>query len=425
MNEITNINHHIKKPSKKISILIISILLIVLNLPLLIFFINVIDFSGIITGEDIDDFFLPILYSMLTAIYVGIIGLIFFRKINRLYICFYLGIFLVVQIAISSLYYFVLGIIFMGAQGLYTSFFVILVAPFCLTLPVLYVNSSKTSKTKEKKSFKQIILLLLFPVIIATFSLINFAPLFAIVTSDFEYRGDYPELYTTAQNSLLGQNGYIPDHHVPHGFDPYLEVLEIDNYGRVLFTYSEQQFQDQRYGYALLIVQKVDDEYVYFYPHYNFVISLNHRDWSAEYMVEFVNELKEANSWNQELSDINKFERIKISRQKETSPIPDRQLISAYRNIFADLTTKDGSILYNDIHFFRTDDFGQSIYLFNEYVIFFNVDHRVKDILDISDLYRDIELEPAHSMDLRLLTYQTELRLFMKANGWNRPSISS
>ena len=85
MNEITNIYPQIEKPSKKISIMIISILLIVVNLPLLILFINNIDFSGIISGE-VEELFLPIFYSVLTTIYIGIIGLIFFRKINRLYI---------------------------------------------------------------------------------------------------------------------------------------------------------------------------------------------------------------------------------------------------------------------------------------------------------------------------------------------------
>jgi len=415
MNENIYTDPITQKPSKRISILVISIILIALNLPILLLFISFADFSGILAGEAVEDTFLPILYSVLTAIYVGIIGLIYFRKIDHLYICFYLGISLVTQIAISLFYYFAFGIVFAGAQGLYVSCASFIIGPFLLSLPVSYIVLSKTSKTKEKKSIKQL-MLLLFPVVLIILSVINFIPLHRIVTDDFEYRGDHPELYTTAQNSLLGQRGYIPDHHVPHGFIPDIRILEKDRYGRILFTYSEH-----RYGYALLIVQKVDDEFVYFYPHYNFIISLNHRDWEAGFMTKFVDELKEANNWNQEMSEDIAFEQVRISRQKKPGPIPDRQLVSAYRNIFPDTTATDGQILFNSVFFFRTDDFGKSIYLFNDHVIFFDVDHTVKDILDITELYRDEELESTNLLDLRLLSYQTELKLFMEKNGWNTP----
>jgi len=408
-----------KPPKKKYGILVISIILIVLNLPILILFITSADYSGTLIGEVVEDIFLPVLYSVLTAMYVGTIGLIYFRKTDKLYICFYLGISLITQIVISLFYYFAFGVAYAGAQGLYISCATFMIGPFILALPALYILLSKTSNTKEKKSYRKLMLLLLFPVLMITLSMINFVPLYRTVTDDFEYRGDHPELYSTAQYSLLGQRGYIPDHHVRHGFDPSIRILEKDAFGRILFTYSEQQFQDQRHGYVLLIVQKVDTEFVYFYPHYNFIISLNHRDWNASFMDKFVNELKEANSWNRQMSEDEEFERVRISRQKEAGPISDRQLASAYRDIFPDTNLSDGQILFNRVFYFRTDSFGQSIYLFNEYVIFFNADHIVKDILDTTELIRDEEIESTNLINLRLLSYQTELKLFMEANGWN------
>jgi len=421
MNENTFIDPRTGKAPKRYGIFAVSIVLIVLNLPILILFISFADFSGLLIGEAVEDTFLPVLYSVLTGIYVGIIGLIYFRKIDRIYICFYLGISLVTQIALSLLYYFVLGIVTMGAQGLYLSCASFITGPFVLSLPVMFIFLSIASKTKEKKSIKQLLFILIFPVILIIFSLINFAPLYRTVTDDFEYRGEHPELYTAAQHSLPGQRGFIPDHHVRHGFDPSIGILEEDTFGRILFTYSEQEFRDQRHGYVLLIVQKVDDEFIYFYPHYNYIISLNHRNWEAGFMVEYVNELKEVNRWNQEMSEDSAFERIRISRQKESGPIPDRQLASAYRDIFPDTNLNDGQILFNNVFYFRTDSFGQSIYLFNNYAIFFDADHMVKDILDTTELYRDEKIESTNLVDLRLLTYQTELRLFMERNGWNTP----
>jgi len=423
MNENTYIDPRTGKTPKKYGILVISIIMIVLNLPILILFISFADFSGLFIGEAVESIFLPLLYSVLTAIYVSIVGLIYFRKINQIYICFFLGISLVVQIVISLFYYFYYGVVHMGAQGLYLSCASFIIGPFVLSLPVTYIIFSITSKAKEKKSIDQLLYFLIFPVILIILSLINYVPLYRIATDDFEYRGEHPALYTTAQHSLLGQRGFVPDHHVQHGFNPYIEILEKDDYGRLLFAYSEQLYPDQRYGYALLIVQKVDDEFVYFYPHYNFIVSMDHQVWGADDVAIFVNELKDANNWGQKMSDEKELERVRISRQKRPGPVPNRQFaraLRAYSDIFPDTNLSDSQTNSYWIFYFKTDNFGRSIYLFDDHVVFFNADHTVKDVLDITDLYRIEELDRENSY-LRLYNYQTELKLFMERNGWNTP----
>ena len=225
------------------------------------------------------------------------------------------------------------------------------------------------------------------------------------------YEGDYPELFSTAVYTILGARGYIPiptmrrNTHDP----PRIEILEKDNYGRVLFRYGDGNYFA---GVSLVIMQKADGEYAYFYPYYN-VVSTS--------IPNIMDEFKEANSWNKELSDESKFERVRITRQKEDGPISDEQLINVYRDIFPITNSTDRQILSNDVFFIRTDNYGRSIYFFTwgiwvgvndnvyeetYYTVFFQTD-RSFDIetgmLEITDRYN----------------YQTELRLFMEANGWN------
>jgi len=103
----------------------------------------------------------------------------------------------------------------------------------------------------------------------------------------FEYRGDYPELFSVAVNSILGAQGF-QEGGWPRPIQPYIRVLEEDNYGRRLFIYTE----DVTIGVSSyrVIIQKVEGDYAYFYPHYNF--GRGRTD-------EAVEALKEANSWNQ------------------------------------------------------------------------------------------------------------------------------
>ena len=228
----------------------------------------------------------------------------------------------------------------------------------------------------------------------------------------FEYEGDYPALYTVGAYSTLGARGFIRDHHVAEGFAPYIEMIEMDSFGRVLFSYSEGVL-------FLVIMQKSDGEYAYFYPHYNNILNSSGRLISDEDS----NALKDANSWNQEMGEDEEFDRVRIVRRKDDGPIADEQVINVYRDIFPITNSTDRQILFNDVFYFRTDSYGRSIYLFtwgtwvgvNEnvyektyYTVLFQADHS----FDIESGVLEIEYQ---------YNYQTELRLFMEANGWNTP----
>ena len=74
---------------------------------------------------------------------------------------------------------------------------------------------------------------------------------------DNVYGGDYPELFSVAISSVLGMRGV--DFHWPD-----IIILDEDDHGRIIFEYSEGDLYRSR-----LVMQKVQDGYAYFYPHYN------------------------------------------------------------------------------------------------------------------------------------------------------------
>jgi len=247
---------------------------------------------------------------------------------------------------------------------------------------------------------------------------------------EIEYTGDNPELFSVAMGSVLGATGTELDER-GRLVAASVVTLEEDRFGRVLFRYSEEVIYREvdsdsgrliwRRVHVYVVAQKVDVEYAYFYPHYNFIIrgdsgTVNRRfesyfedipSSSFEDMVA----LREANSWNQEMSDDSAFERVKIVRQKESGPITNRMLVDVRREI---IDSGHDSFEPGWGIFLRTDRYGRSIYTRtsddSHLVVLFQPDHSFNvetGVLEITDMFN----------------YQTELRLFMEANGWNTPWV--
>ena len=223
---------------------------------------------------------------------------------------------------------------------------------------------------------------------------------------EFEYRGDYPELFSVAVGSLLGTRGFSAGG-PPSGLQPSIRLLEEDYFGRRLFF-----FGDDTVGPNHVIMQKVEGDYVYFYPHYNFISS----SW-GEYQGEGIDFLKKANSWNQEISNDGEFVRVRIVRQKERGPISNDKLVEVYNYIFTGINFGNRNISNSLMIFLRADRYGRSVYagigsgsewIGTHIVVLFQPDHSFDPetgILLIEDRNR----------------YQTALRLFMEANGWDTP----
>ena len=72
-----------------------------------------------------------------------------------------------------------------------------------------------------------------------------------------------------------------------------VSVLEEDDYGRIMFSYSAPNVTTQETETVLVMCQKIDDEYVYFYEDICYTFQYDNQD--------AIKVIKEQNDWNQPL----------------------------------------------------------------------------------------------------------------------------
>jgi len=230
---------------------------------------------------------------------------------------------------------------------------------------------------------------------------------------DITYDGDHPELFSVGIQSLLGARGYEEGHLSL----PNIKIISEDNYGRILFSYREDRID------SYLIIQMVDGDHAFFYPYYHFILNYGIMPNPAPNSFSFgftdaeIDELKEANRWNQPMGDQSEFESVPIIRLKENGPVSDELLIETFFEMFPDVNLRSSQTAISRMRFLRIDRYGRSIYFVAEHG------------LQRGEPYFAIILQPDHSFDLEtgilkitnINNYQTELRLFMEENGWNEP----
>ena len=135
------------------------------------------------------------------------------------------------------------------------------------------------------------------------------------------YGGEHTDLYTVAVNNVFGLWGHCSNGEV--SYDPVIEILETDEYGRVLFFYDEY-YDDSidptiDYGMAFVIMQKSEDGYVYYYQDACYAPYFDTQDDFATVMERvdptLLEELKARNDWNEEL-DESKCTAAKLQKKK-------------------------------------------------------------------------------------------------------------
>jgi len=226
-----------------------------------------------------------------------------------------------------------------------------------------------------------------------------------------DYHGEYPELYSVAIHSLLGSFGYSQSE---RKLDSTIIIFEADEYGRQLFFYYEGTIIDK---YSLIISQKNDDYYSYFYPDFNFIsfteddLLLAKYDFMELYNQsdEEIEELKRKNDWGMEI-DLDKCVKAEIVHKKSEGPVNNRTLLELYNKVLG-----EDAYGISHIEFFITDDYGRSIYFgygkpsSERYIVMlFKPDgtyDESKCVMELTDLY----------------SYQNELKEFKELNDWNKP----
>lgn len=142
----------------------------------------------------------------------------------------------------------------------------------------------------------------------------------------YYYNGDHADLYSVAVNNIFGIKGYKSNGEVP--YDPVTHIIETDNYGRILFFYSEyydDSYEPEiEYAMAFVIMQKSKGRYVYYYqdkcyiPYFD--VTDNLESISAKLAPDYFDELKESNDWNKP------FDKGKCKKARITDEKPEGEL---------------------------------------------------------------------------------------------------
>lgn len=254
------------------------------------------------------------------------------------------------------------------------------------------------------------------------------------------YKEDKPELFTVAIHSLLGTRGHTPEY---HGYVPVdIKVLEEDSYGRVLFAYCEDQIGTIT---SLLIVQKFDDDYSYFYPDNNFISknashlyyydpTVYNNSNPLRYAIDiFTDEdiilLKQLNDWEKPI-DESKCIKTEITRQKEVPEIfkkkkdKEKTFKILCKIIQKEFCCECNASIYRNEIYLCSDDYGRVLY----YVYGVHIETKNRCIYpnSITDFNMVVILNPNGSynnfsiMKLEnMYNYQNDLVTFKESNNWN------
>ena len=151
---------------------------------------------------------------------------------------------------------------------------------------------------------------------IAVLLLISIFAIYITGCTPYKYDGDYIDLYTVAVNSIFSARGRVPRGEIVE--DPTIEIIEEDEHGRTMFFYYEGykccDDEDHIYNqaisccaYAIIIMQKSDDGYVYFYEDDCYEIFEIENEISIirnkEYKNHDYSKLKEKNDWGKPINE--------------------------------------------------------------------------------------------------------------------------
>lgn len=179
--------------------------------------------------------------------------------------------------------------------------------------------------------------------IIVIILLIVFIGIAAIFNFYFKEDKQFSALKTEAVYSSFGYPGYARDG---------INVIEIDEKGRVLYEFDGQNFANY-YGIThILVCQYIDydNELVYYYPENNFIIRLIYEETPHEQLEQ----LKLLNDWNQEI-DLSKCISKKIGAYKKINN--ELEIVSIFDNLNLDIDEQYKKIILCD-----TDKNGLKLY---------------------------------------------------------------
>lgn len=227
----------------------------------------------------------------------------------------------------------------------------------------------------------------------------------------FQYSGNDVALYTEAIYSILGADGILKGRRRYE--NPSVFILEEDSYGRILFGYYEGSLM-RKHQTFLLISQRTEEEYIYYYPDFNFLI-IDNEDlpqnetiekswWESDPFADQVEELKMTNDWDQEI-DLSKCIKQIVTHRKE-DPLSDKEKNALYKETYGEYE-EDG---YLYLTYSSMDDEGKFLYFAKEWS-HSSLDFRML-IVDGDAHYCQKITDPT--------AYQEELAAFKREHNWKK-----
>lgn len=182
-------------------------------------------------------------------------------------------------------------------------------------------------------------------------------------TACYRYNGDHKDLYTVAVFNVFGADGYCSNGEAI--WNPNIEIIEKDNYGRTLFYYNERSYSP--FGHAIVIMQQSNEEYVYYYqddcytPYYNadFSSLSDYRDIFSE---EDIATLKERNDWNKEINLELCTKSPIIDRKEYATGVKEKDFEKAIKEYAVTVGYKGDDTIYRYSIYCNSDVYGRELY---------------------------------------------------------------
>lgn len=250
------------------------------------------------------------------------------------------------------------------------------------------------------------------------------------------YLGDDPELCSVAWANLVAIRGHWSDGEMQGG--PYMDVVDTDSYGRVLFSYTERQWIEDEHGnykesVYLIVMQKKDDTTAYYYPedcYYHVKVEVLETD-EEKYVfdTEVIEALKLLNDWEKPI-DLAKCDSTEIVTKKPDGKIENGDnhqflddIIRRYHELSGRYISPKNISFYDYSRFVVADDYGRELW-----TVYTSFEEHTEKVVTYYSYTFLIVLMPDGSCDETTVvmledTYnaQDTVKSIKAANNWNKP----
>ncbi|MBE6635459.1 MAG: hypothetical protein E7617_04590 [Ruminococcaceae bacterium] len=236
------------------------------------------------------------------------------------------------------------------------------------------------------------------------------------------YMGEHPELCSIAWSNIPTLRGYISNGEALYDAD--VSVLDTDVFGRVLFGYSESNYNDREY--YVLIMQYTESEKAYYYPDDCFAaIRLESHGSKPDINHDRITNLKKRNDWGIPI-DESKCEATDIVRKKPDGKLSPNDIlfegiVSEYiENSEIYIHPKNGSLVHR-FSFVSADAYGREIYtVYTNYTEYTDKTETMYSCIFLVVLNPDESYDPEGVILMEDPTDPAEdMRAVRALNGWN------